>query len=192
MVYYDKKKYKKAVKRFKKSIKIDDNPNALFVMGNMFADGIGVERDAAKADSYYKAAEKRLQSLANKGNTDAQVKIGDYFYFGIAGKTKSYTTAFDWYKKAAESGSGEGAYRLGNCYLNAQGILKDSEKAAHWYKKSAERGFAMGQCAYADCCYTGVGVGIDYGAAVNWYRKAADQGSETAKKELEKIDVKKI
>ena len=84
-------------------------------------------------------------------------------------------------RKAAEQGQAEAQYRLGSCYLEGSGVIKDEAEAVKWYRKAADQGDAMPQFHLANCCFNvancyldGRGVTKDIGEAVMWFRKAAD------------------
>lgn len=48
--------------------------------------------------------------------------------------------ALEWYHKAAEKGSAEAKYILGNMYEHGVGVPQDSIKALRWYLRAAKQG----------------------------------------------------
>lgn len=66
-------------------------------IANMYRMGMGVPKDMKKAFELYQVA-------AELGNTDAQVDLGDMYYYGKE-TTQSYEKANYWYEKAAKNNS---------------------------------------------------------------------------------------
>ena len=93
----------------------------------------------------------------------------DFFY------KRDYKNAVEWYTKAAELGSVDAQYCLGECYLYYV-VVQDRKKAVEWYSKAAEQGHIKAQSALGFCYYYGEGVEQSYEKAVKWYTKAAKQG----------------
>ena len=79
--------------------------------------------------------------------------------------------------EAAEAGDADAQWRLGTCYLFANGVEQDDVESVNWFRKSAEQGNADGQWALGENYQFGDGVPEDKAAAVNWYRKSAEQGN---------------
>ena len=76
-----------------------------------------------------------LQKAAEKGEANAQYRLGSLYYHG-QGVPRDLKQAAEWYKKAAEQGNTPAQAALGNMYLSGEGVPKDSAKAAYWHKKS--------------------------------------------------------
>ena len=53
-----------------------------------------------------------VRAKAEAGDAEAQVKLGDMYYFG-RGVPKDYTQAVSWYRKAAQQGYAKAQYNLG-------------------------------------------------------------------------------
>lgn len=51
---------------------------------------------------------------------------------------KNYTVAADEYRKAAALGSGEGAFMLGQMYLNGEGFKKDTSTGMQWIRQASD------------------------------------------------------
>lgn len=56
------------------------------------------------------------------------------------GTNSDYEKAFYWFEKAAENGSVEAMYNLGQCYELGNGIPRNKKKAIHWYTLAADNG----------------------------------------------------
>ena len=64
----------------------------------------------------YAAEEKAdpLREKAQQGDVEAQLKLGDEFFFG-RNRPRNPTVAAYWFRQAAEQGSAAGLYNLGVC-----------------------------------------------------------------------------
>ena len=126
-----------------------------------------------------------LETLANKGDADAQLKLGLKYYFG-KGVEQNYKKAFEYFTKSAEGGYAWGWYNLGTMYEHYRGegaVYSDSEKAIECYTKAAELGIVDAMLKLGEL----------YGGYVNkesmsfkWYLKAAESGNANAQHEVAK------
>lgn len=121
----------------------------------------------------FSTAIKEMMPLAEQGNIDAQVKLGESF-----DQTKNYKEGLFWYKKAADGGSAIAQKGVAFHYSVGWGVATDDKVAFYWYKKSAENG--GDSIGVANRYRDGVGVKKDYKKAVSWYKKDAEQGDVTA------------
>lgn len=78
---------------------------------------IGVEADPVKLN-------KVQEMVLGLNNPDAFLKLASQYYTGD-GVKKDKKKAFEYYMKAAQLGSDEGAAEVGACYLNGDGIEHD-------------------------------------------------------------------
>lgn len=88
----------------------------------------------------------------------------------------SYGGAMRWYQRAAEAGSADAQFLLGQLYEAGVGRRRDLAAAATWYRMAAEQGHRLAQYKLGLMRYGGSGVARDAAKAAEWYRKAADQG----------------
>jgi TPR repeat protein len=117
-------------------------------------------------------------------------QMGDRYFYGN-GVERDYTTALEWYRKAAGHGSADGQYNIGWLFENGFGVTQDSAQATLWYQKAADQGDGHARAALGRLqshltpdeqnemggrYFYGRGVEQDYAKAMEWYRKAADQG----------------
>lgn len=81
----------------------------------------------------------RREALA--GKIDSQLKLASEFFFGTETRPRNPVLAVYWYRKAAEQGSGEGAYNLGVCYEKGWGVDRASLISAFgWFGQAAKAG----------------------------------------------------
>src|SRR5579871_275273 len=160
------------------------NPQAMFQLGKMYENGLGVPQDFQQARQFY-------QGAINSGNTDAMISLGGMYEWAHEKSKeypKDYPKARQLYEQAHLSGSSKAAWRIGYMYELAHGFPRpDYQQAADWYEKgvAARDGDAMFRLGYL--YEKGRGVKKDDEQARQWYTKAADAGSESAKDWLKKI-----
>ena len=149
-------------------------------MAFMYLEGLGVEKDEAKAFRLFKNA-------ASAGNINAQYQTGVCYETGC-GCTANLDKAREWYEKAASSGDSYAMDRLGIIYYNgSKDLKKDPEKSFEWFLKAASDG--MVDSMYSVGCYylEGFGVERDETEARKWLNMAKDNGHKTAEELLESL-----
>lgn len=72
---------------------------------------------------------------ANQGNVDAQIKTGDYFYYGL-GVPVDYRKAVQMYRAAEVENSALALFNLGYMHENGLGIQQDFHLAKRYYDQS--------------------------------------------------------
>ncbi len=87
----------------------------------------------------------------------------------------------------ADTGNAHAQTRLGDAYMQGQGIPRDDAAAGRWYEKAALQGETGAQVKLAAMYMNGNGVLRNNNLAYVWYGTAARLGSGTAKLEQEKI-----
>jgi len=95
-----------------------------------------------------------------------------------------YTEAVNYLQKSAGSGFPEAQLLLGLCYINGDGISKNTDEALNLFRKSAEQNNPDAQHRLGLCYLIGLGVTQREEEAVYWLQKAADQGHKGAQKSL--------
>ena len=89
-----------------------------------------------------------IKKLAEKGDSDAQYKLGQMYRKG-KGISRDYKQAAYWYTKAAEQGNAHAQFFLGKMYWMGKGIPQDEKQAVkqavYWWTKAAEQGNAHAQ-----------------------------------------------
>ena len=188
---YKEKNYQEAFDLCKKSAD-KNNAEAQVLLGLMYYNGEGVERDRFESYRLYKKA-------AEQGYAEAQYRLGKIIY-----EDNQYE-GFKWYKKAAEQGNVEAQYELSELYAedNSLSVLDYKEKhgsiegltwkkakeisqqeTLKWCKRAAELGYAKAQVRLADMYFKGNCVERNQQSAFNWLQKAAKQGDLDALRTL--------
>lgn len=98
-----------------------NDPNALFNLGQAYRLGRGVPADPKQAVTYYERAAK-LGHIAAQGN------LATLYYFGPPG-TKDSKKAIEWFQAAARNGDARAQYMLGVLYFNGDELPKDWPRA---------------------------------------------------------------
>jgi TPR repeat protein len=142
-------------------------PHAQYNVGLIYAKGLGVMPDPAKAAEWYRKA-------AEQGIIPAQYNLALMLASG-EGVAKDPAEALKWFQKAADRGDMQAATGLA-AMLEDESAFKNPAEAEKWYRKSAEQGVASAQFNLAVMYDIGQGVQPDFNEAVKWYTKAADQG----------------
>ena len=83
-----------------------------------------------------------IQARVAKKDPVAIYYLGQKYFYGELGLQKDMRKAVELYTEAAELGSIEALYRLGNMHRIGEGVEKDEVKAAESYEKAAMQGNA--------------------------------------------------
>ena len=138
---YAGENYQEAVRLFRLSADAG-NAEAMYMLGDCYCYGWGVDEDEAQAVVWYRKA-------AEAGNAHAMYRLGNCYYRG-SGVDADDTLAVAWYRKAAEAGNAGAMYELGNCYYYGWGVDADYTQAAEWYQKAVKAGSAYGKLAESE------------------------------------------
>ncbi|MFO1323979.1 MAG: tetratricopeptide repeat protein [Burkholderiales bacterium] len=138
---------------------------------------------AALARGDYAAAAKELRPLAERGDAEAQYRIGRMYEFG-AGFPADKAQGIAWYRKAAAQGHAAAQQELGALYASGDGVPKDDAQALAWFRKAADQGNPTAQYNLGLLYAKGAGVRVDNAQAIAWFRKSAAQGFAAAQFKL--------
>lgn len=112
-----------------------DNPDALFNLGQVYRLGKGVRPDRERAESYYERA-ARLGHIAAQGN------LGSLYFFVDDAAARDIAKALYWWQKAAEGGDSRSQYLLGIMYFNGDHLSRDYVTAYAWLSLAIAGGVA--------------------------------------------------
>ncbi|EZA53681.1 hypothetical protein DMN91_007770 [Ooceraea biroi] len=117
------------------------------------------------------------QLLAKKGDTQAQVGLGQLHYQGGRGVPLDHERAVQYFQHAADAGNPVAMAFLGKIYLEGSEIVKqDNETAYRYFKKAAELGNPVGQSGLGLMYLYGMGVERNTAKALQYFSQAAEQG----------------
>ena len=125
---YQKGDYASAL-RFGRPVADHGDSRAQSLLGLIYSNGQGAQRNEAEAMKWYRRA-------ADQGDADAQVKIGDMYLEGRA-VAQDYSEAGRWYRFAADHGNAAAQYYLGILYAKGQGVPLDNVLAHMWFNLAA-------------------------------------------------------
>ena len=144
------------------------DPEAMFALGVMLAEGQGVVKDRDAAGQMFEAAAIRKHALAN-------YNLALLFLKG-EGKPENPQRAFLHMRFAAEAGVAVAQYDLGTLYATGTGVEPNAFEAARWMGKAAAAGHAEAQLDYAVILFQGRGVPPDPKEGARLFRSAAERG----------------
>lgn len=97
------------------------------------------------------------------------------------GVAKNDVAALEWFKKAADSGNGQGLAVLGELTaLGWGGLKRDEVAAARLTEKAALEGLVFAQAEWGSMLMEGKGVKKDRPKGCRWIAKAAQEGDGRA------------
>jgi hypothetical protein len=131
----------------------------------------------------YATAIKEYRPLAERGNAEAQYRIGRMYEFG-QGYPQDKAQGIAWIRKAAAQNHADAQQELGVIYATGDGVQQDDVQAVAWFRKAAMQGDAMAQYNLGLLYAKGQGIEKDYAQAIAWWRKSAAQGNEDAQFKL--------
>ncbi|EJK76944.1 hypothetical protein THAOC_01264 [Thalassiosira oceanica] len=117
-----------------------------------------------------------IQTRVAKKDPTAIHTLGKYYHQGRLGLQKDMRRAVKLWEEAAELGSIDALYNLGNAYDQGDGVQLDKEKAAQFWTKAAMQGHVLSR-SHLGCFEIEKG---DYGRAVKHYLISAKMGYEGA------------
>ena len=119
------------------------NALAMYDLGRMWVDGLGVEADPDAAREWYRKALNAFLSaekeLPERKKTYLQYRIGKMYLAGF-GTDQDYETAAVWLDWATEKSHKYAQYTLAGLYAKGQGVEKDLKRAFSLYHSSASQG----------------------------------------------------
>lgn len=100
----------------------------------------------------------------------------ELFYAGMKLYVEEkFSEAVKQFMEAAEQGSADAQFFLGNCSDEGKGVEKDHAQAADWFAKAAAQNHAAAQYHLGCHYYFGKGIDRNYSQSEYWFRKAAEQ-----------------
>ncbi len=129
---------------------------------------------AAYQSGDYTAALRLWRPLAERGDADAQFRLGVMYESG-QGVLRSDAEAIKWYRKAAEQDDAVAQFNLGIMCSKGKDVSANYAEAALWYRLAAEHGLAGAEFNLGMMYVEGQGVSQDYVQAHKWLNLAASQ-----------------
>jgi TPR repeat protein len=142
----------------------------LLCIGSSF----GADLESAKRAYHqrdYPTAVKEFTTLAQQGNSDAQLILGKMYMLGQA-VPKDPDQATKWFRAAADQGDADAQFFLGSVYLLPQ---TDVAEGLKWMRLSADQGMPDAQFLLGMAYLQGKGLPRDLIQADMWLRLAVAQ-----------------
>lgn len=132
----------------------------------------------------YETALGDYQKVVEEGTEQLYVayamnNIAKMYQYG-EGVEQDYTTAIEWYTKAADLGDSDAMLCIAQMYDWGDGMEQDDAKAVEWYTKAADANNSAAMCRLGVMYGSGEGVDQDFDMEMEWYQKAADLGNTQA------------
>ena len=185
------------------------------LLGELYANGFGVERDDKKAADWYRLAADRgdreamfalamfhlggrigtvnreeaaklLAAAAKLGHAAAAYDLGLLYLEGQL-FPQDFTRAAELFRTAAQAGNPEAQYALATLYKDGRGVPKDLAEAARLLAAAALADNTDAQVEYAIALFNGSGVAKNERAAAALLAKAARKGNPVAQNRLANI-----
>jgi uncharacterized protein len=196
-------------------VELRKDPKSMTLLGELYAGGLGVPQNDAKAVEWYKLAADRgdreamfalamfrLQGRGGPRDRDAgakwlaaAAKLGhplaayDLALLYMEGQLfpQDFTRAAELLRTAAQAGLPEAQYALGTLYKQGRGVAKDMKEAARLLGLAAIADNSDAQVEYGIALFNGDGVPKNEQAAAVIFRQAALHGNPVAQDRLARI-----
>ncbi|MDE0049649.1 MAG: SEL1-like repeat protein [Rhodospirillales bacterium] len=131
----------------------------------------------------YKTAHRGFRALAERGNVDAQFRLGLMYGSGEGGPEND-AEAVKWLHRAAGRGHPRAQLALGMRHWKGDGVRQDYIQAKALLGRAAAQGDGDAEKFLGYMYFHGKGVPRDYARAVNWFGRAAARGDANAQFEI--------
>lgn len=209
---YQRGLYKTAFDLALKQAHEDKSSAAMTMLGELYANGLGVKRDYGKAIEWHQRAAdlgdreamfalamlrisgrggppdragavKWLTSSAKLGQPKAAYNLALLYMDGQT-LPQDFKRAAELLRSAADAGTPEAQYALATFYKEGTGVEKNLYKSVRLLQAASLAGNVDAQVEYAIALFNGSGTGKNETAAVSLLRKAAKQNSAIAQNRL--------
>ena len=148
------------------------NALAMFDLGRMHMDGLGVEMNMDAAQEWYaKALTAFLEVESNESSPYIQYRIGKIYAAGL-GTQQDYLEAADWFHMATAKNHKYAQYSLAGLYHHGYGVEQNYETAFDLYRKSARQKNPYASYELAKMYRDGIGTEKNVGKADEHFQKA--------------------
>ena len=151
--------------KFYQEAAADGYDDALAAVGELYMQGLGVEKNLNRAQELFLSA-------AERGSAKGAYDLATMYDIGF-GVEPDNKRAFNWYKEAAEKGYPYAAYKLGDMYMLAHGTKQDIYAANKMYMLAASKGMLQAKLRLADHYLQGLGLKANVQKAFDLYKGAA-------------------
>ncbi|MCM1139986.1 MAG: sel1 repeat family protein [Muribaculum sp.] len=126
-----------------------------------------------------------IESSALKGDSNAQLKLGQCYLTGANGFTQNPDSAFKYLYQASMNNNHEAYNLIGICYMEGIGTVCDYAKGLKWLEKGVHFGDPEAKAMLGMYIMTGKGTTPDQQRGVALIIEASQEGSTTAQRLLQ-------
>jgi len=175
---------------------VKGHPDALIRQARSYWDGDRVPMDKRRAEQLYQfaaqaggvkalpeLAERKRRAVEREQKRLAKVRATALKRAQRAASGKSGTKSakkrqggFDYWMPLAKSNDSEAMLRVGEAYMQGNGVAADSSAGLEWIRKSAAKNNGEAMYVLAQAYSAGLGVSLDLGKAYEWYKNSAAAG----------------
>jgi hypothetical protein len=209
---YQRGLYITAFKEATKRVDEKSDPKAMTLLGELYADGLGVPNDDKKAADWYKLAAARgdrqaifalamFKMTGRAGPSDRQeaarllaeaAKLGhvvaayDLALLYLEGQVlpQDFTRAAELMRMSADAGNPQAQYALATFYKEGRGVNKDPAEATRLLAAAARADNTEAEVEYGIALFNGTGVAKNERAAFPLFLRAAQRGNAAAQTRL--------
>lgn len=177
---FNRQEYESAFSEFS-YLAAENNDAALYYLGRMYDEGLGVQKNPEKAFELF-------QQAARAYNAAATAQIGKKLVFG-EGVTANPAAGLEYLKNAARAGSEEAFFVLGNLYAEGlEGVVpRDYSYAFGYYLLGSLKGDKKCQYILGFYYFDGRGTPQNYESSFKWLNRSANQGYVLAQLKLAEL-----
>ncbi|KAI8637026.1 hypothetical protein BD408DRAFT_396362 [Parasitella parasitica] len=169
-----------------------DNPEAIFRLGHLYHNGMGVQVDLTQARIYYERA-------AKKGHVLGAFNAGYMYQFGLgtqssnvfAFSTIDYNKAFEYYMQATKENHPDALCNVGYLYEKGHGVVLSYKQAFHYYSRGAEKGSHQAHQNLGELYMDGKGTNVDLDKAYHHFETAHKGGIKESQEYMNIIEEKR-
>ena len=132
---------------------------------------------------------EELQSKAEGGDSDAQLMVGKFFYYGFCFE-RDYGEAVKWFQAAADQGDPSAQFLLGEAYEKGKGLDRNYTQAAKCYEQAAFKGENLAIHHLSYLYAHGLGVCKNLIKAYAWNSLVEMQDWNTVKRLKDELETK--
>lgn len=149
------------------------NPFAASILGKIFYEGIGVEKDYAEARQLF-------ESAAAEGMPEALYRLGRMYHEGL-GVGRDDALAFDYLEQAVDKDNMEAKALLGKMYFEGDGVATNRLEGVDLLSQASRFGILEAQLYLGEAFVNGRGIAKDVNLAAAQVKDAAEAGDARAR-----------
>jgi len=153
------------------------NGDGMHGVAQCYERGVGVAKNQAEADRWYKEAEAHgTERGPQPTNAKPQPDQADFDAGATQYRAKNFSGAMTYFRRAADAGNARAQLQVGSQYEVGEGVTRNDAEAVRWYSKAANAGDGTAQKNLGQMYENGQGTAENWVLAAQWYQKSAAQG----------------